>query len=65
MDDAVAPTAGSGRAKGLGDLKALQPTLMGKYKSRSRNRRGLFVVLLCCATTQSGAMTSCGNGTKP
>lgn len=30
MDDAVAPTAGSGRAKGLGDLKALRPTLMGK-----------------------------------
>lgn len=29
MDDAVAPTAGSGRSKGLGDLKALQPTLMG------------------------------------
>jgi hypothetical protein len=30
MDDAVAPTAGSGRAKGLGDLKALRPTLMGR-----------------------------------
>lgn len=30
MDDAVAPTAGSGRTKGLGDLKALRPTLMGK-----------------------------------
>lgn len=30
MDDAVIPTAGSGRSKGLGDLKALQPTLMGK-----------------------------------
>ncbi|KAF9183816.1 long-chain fatty acid-CoA ligase [Haplosporangium sp. Z 11] len=28
MDDAVAPTANSGRSKGLGDLKALQPTLM-------------------------------------
>lgn len=32
MDDAVAPTEG-GRSKGLGDLKALQPTLMGNENS--------------------------------
>lgn len=30
MDDAVEPTAGSGQSKGVGDLKALRPTLMGK-----------------------------------
>lgn len=41
MDDSVTPTAGSGRSKGLGDLKALQPTLMG---------RSLFYDMACCAT---------------
>ncbi|KAF9574287.1 hypothetical protein EC968_007056 [Mortierella alpina] len=43
MDDAVAPTAGSGRSKGLGDLKALQPTLMaGVPTIWERIRKGIL-----------------------
>ncbi|KAF9099846.1 hypothetical protein BGX23_011446 [Mortierella sp. AD031] len=43
MDDAVAPTAGSGRAKGLGDLKALRPTLMaGVPTIWERIRKGML-----------------------
>ncbi|KAG0361372.1 hypothetical protein BG005_008520 [Podila minutissima] len=42
MDDAVAPTEG-GRSKGLGDLKALQPTLMaGVPTIWERIRKGIL-----------------------
>ncbi|KAG0344972.1 long-chain fatty acid-CoA ligase [Podila humilis] len=43
MDDSVAPTAGSGRSKGLGDLKALRPTLMaGVPTIWERIRKGIL-----------------------
>ncbi|KAF9926894.1 long-chain fatty acid-CoA ligase [Linnemannia zychae] len=43
MDDAVAPTAGSGRSKGVGDLKALRPTLMaGVPTIWERIRKGML-----------------------
>ncbi|KFH73197.1 hypothetical protein MVEG_00418 [Podila verticillata NRRL 6337] len=43
MDDSVTPTAGSGRSKGLGDLKALQPTLMaGVPTIWERIRKGIL-----------------------
>lgn len=47
MDDAVAPTAGSGRTKGLGDLKALRPTLMGKSIISCLQRSNALFCLLC------------------
>ncbi|KAF9579774.1 long-chain fatty acid-CoA ligase [Lunasporangiospora selenospora] len=43
MDDAVAPKAGSGKTKGLGDLKALRPTLMaGVPTIWERIRKGIL-----------------------
>ncbi|KAF9110279.1 long-chain fatty acid-CoA ligase [Mortierella sp. AM989] len=43
MDDAVAPSAGSGREKGLGDFKALRPTLMaGVPTIWERIRKGIL-----------------------
>ncbi|KAG0320525.1 hypothetical protein BGZ99_004439 [Dissophora globulifera] len=43
MDDAVAPTAGSGQTKGVGDLKALRPTLMaGVPTIWERIRKGIL-----------------------
>ncbi|KAI1296194.1 hypothetical protein EDD11_007501 [Mortierella claussenii] len=43
MDDAVAPTAGSGQSKGLGDFKALRPTLMaGVPTIWERIRKGIL-----------------------
>ncbi|KAG0367329.1 hypothetical protein BC939DRAFT_443974 [Gamsiella multidivaricata] len=43
MDDAVAPTAGSGKSKGVGDLKALRPTLMaGVPTIWERIRKGIL-----------------------
>ncbi|ORZ06831.1 hypothetical protein BCR41DRAFT_373940 [Lobosporangium transversale] len=43
MDDAVAPTSGSRQSKGLGDLKALRPTLMaGVPTIWERIRKGII-----------------------
>ncbi|KAF9946280.1 long-chain fatty acid-CoA ligase, partial [Modicella reniformis] len=43
MDDAVVPTAGSGQTKGIGDLKALKPTLMaGVPTIWERIRKGIL-----------------------
>lgn len=50
MDDSVAPTTGSGRSKGLGDLKALQPTLMGKE-----------YIFLCCTARYEVNQTGLSN----